>query len=364
MKIFASRRRRVGWAVGGLLLTLAIAAQVVYSTGIYASWRDQRSLDAACDGTLAQGGLDAALNSSHTRARTDDDSDYLAACLFNRPDTGEHGGALEIRLRWSDRSAASEVLAPFGRNTNGVKGQAAPLGNGWPGFVRYDGYAQVVVALDCRNDADRALVAYGDLVRWPEDAREKGPVLTGLGRVTTETAQQAAAKYGCRATGGRQLTQVKLPSSASGSAAPAPLARAEGSCVALRGLAGQASRAGTPAAAGYPTDTRTPQVNCFLLTAAGKPGYGLYGYYGAMAKDFRSTGSAVPGDDRVTATAHCPGSAQEAVFVLYRLYDGDTGDPPVRHYSASFARSALKAFADHEAGQRGCTGVRLNPVPV
>ncbi|MGW4563135.1 hypothetical protein ACWEN3_12235 [Streptomyces sp. NPDC004561] len=55
---------------------------------------------------------------------------------------------------------------------------------------------------------------------------------------------------------------------------------------------------------------------------------------------------------------HVPRSAQQAVFVLYHLYDRDTDSYPVPHYSASFARSALKAFAEHEAQRRGCTDVR------
>ncbi|MGF1235800.1 hypothetical protein ACQSME_00875 [Streptomyces sp. 2-6] len=361
MKIFASRRRRlVGWSVGGVLLALYLVAQALYSTGVYADWRDRRSLDSACGGSLAQGGLEDALNSSHVRARAVGDSE--SACLINRPDTDRHGGALELTLRWSDQSAPSEALVPFGRNANGVQGQAAPLGGGWPGFVRYDGTAQVVVALDCRNDRNRALVAYGDLVQWPKDARTRESVLTGLGRVTTETARKAAAEHGCSAQAGERLTRVSLPSANAGTAAR-PLAQAQGSCVALRGLAGQASDAGTPGVLEYPADAHTPQVNCYLLTPAGKPGYGLYAYYGAVAEDFRSVASAPRGDDYASATATCPQSDQEAVFVLYRLYDRDTDGYPVRHYSASFAGSALKAFADHEAKQRGCARVRMATTP-
>ncbi|MCH0567050.1 hypothetical protein [Streptomyces sp. MUM 2J] len=357
MKIFASRRSRVAWALGSVLSALGIAAFVLYSTGAYASWRDQRSLDSACDGTLAQGGLDAALNSSHQRARADD-PDYLASCLVNRPDTGRHGGALTIRLRWSNQSATLATLAPLGQNANGVKGQAAPLGSGWPGVIRYDGTAQVVVALECQNAKDKALLAYGDLIRWPEDAKETGPVLTGLGRVTTETAQKAAAKYGCRAKGGTRLTHVSPPVPAR-DMVPQSLSTARGSCAALVGLAGRAAEAGTPDAVEYPADRDTPQVNCYLFTPDRKPGYGLYAYYGALAKDFQSSGFTEHADDYVWATAQCPGSAQDAVFVLYRLYDRETGSYPVAHYSGRFARSALKAFADHEAKLRGCTGVHV-----
>ncbi|MFG2607374.1 hypothetical protein ACGFT2_28095 [Streptomyces sp. NPDC048514] len=44
--------------------------------------------------------------------------------------------------------------------------------------------------------------------------------------------------------------------------------------------------------------------------------------------------------------------------MLYHLYDRDTDSYPGPHCSASFARSALKASAGHEAQQRGCTDVR------
>ncbi|MFR9798683.1 hypothetical protein ACL02U_22720 [Streptomyces sp. MS06] len=340
---------------------MGIAALTLYSTGAYASWRDQRSLDSACDGTLAQGGLDAALNSTHARARADD-PDYLASCLINRPDTRQHGGALQIRLRWSNQSATLAALAPFGQNANGVKGQAAPLGSGWPGVIRYDGTAQVVVALDCQNAKGKALLAYGDLIRWPEDAEATGPVLTGLGRVTTETAQKAADKYGCLAKGGTRLTHVSEPTPPR-SMAPRSLATAQGSCTGLRGIAGQAAEAGVPDAVAYPEDTDTPQVNCYLFTPDKKPGYGLYAYYGALAKDFQSSDSLEHTDDYASATAHCPRSAQEAVFVLYRLYDRETDSYPVTHYSDQFARAALKTFAAHEAKLRGCTGVHLASSP-
>ncbi|MCE0447512.1 hypothetical protein LT493_35300 [Streptomyces tricolor] len=60
-----------------------------------------------------------------------------------------------------------------------------------------------MVALDCLNQKDKALVAYGDLYGAAD-----GTALTGLGRVTTETARAAAGKYGCRARAGKPLTQV------------------------------------------------------------------------------------------------------------------------------------------------------------
>ncbi|MFH9961574.1 hypothetical protein ACH4PR_09350 [Streptomyces mirabilis] len=364
-----SRLRRIhaGWYVGAFVLVLGVVAQVLYSTGAYDSWRNGRSLDQACDGTLAQGGLDAALGSSNLRVGSlDSDGDYLAQCSVQTTKSGARGGALQVRLRWSGATAPSGSLVRYSQDYEGVRGQAAPLGNGWPGIVRHDDAWQVMVAIDCQNEKSKALVAYGDLY-----ASSGGPALTGLGRVVTESAQKAAAKYGCRARAGKQLTQVSAPTLGKPRTVK-PLAQAQGSCTALREPASTAAESGTPLIMEYPADTQAPQVNCYLVTPAKKPGYGLYAYYGAVAKDFLASegrnlkegyGPTHKDNDYSWATAKCPQSTQPAVFVLYRLYDRDTDTYPVRHYSAQFAASAVKAFADHEAKQRGCTDVQMASQP-
>ncbi|MFE1312361.1 hypothetical protein [Streptomyces sp. NPDC058755] len=325
-------------------------ALALYGSGAYDSWRDGRSLDEACDGTLAQGGLASAMGSSHLRAEQDDGGSSLAQCFVKTARSGT-GRAVQITLRWSTAGPPSDTLVWYNADYNGVRAQAAPLGNGWSGVVRYDGTWQIMVALDCVNQKNKALVAYGDLF-----GASNGTALTGLGRVTSETAQKAAEKYGCQAEAGRRLTSVSTALLGKPGTAK-PLGQAQGSCVALRGTT--APQNSTPEIMEYPADTDAPQTNCYLVTKAQKPGYGLYAYYGAAAKDFESVGFTHPDDDYAWATATCPRSTQKAVFVIYRLYDRDTDTFPVAHYSNSFARSALKAFADHEAKQRGCTGVRL-----
>ncbi|MEV0266283.1 hypothetical protein AB0I49_33750 [Streptomyces sp. NPDC050617] len=335
---------------------------MLYSTGTFEQWQDDHSLDRACDGTLAQGGLREALHASNLRAGGEGDSGYLTTCRVHNSDTG-----LELKLRWSTSAPPSTSLTWYKEDYNGVKGQAAPLGNGWPGVTRYDGgTSQVMVALDCVNQKNKALVAYGDF-----SGRSKDTTLTGLGRVTTETAQKAAAKYGCQVKAGEQLTDVSATRLGTPETSK-PLKQAQGSCTALRGLAPEAAEGGVPEAMEYPADAQTPQVNCYLATPEKKPGYGLFAYYGASAKDFLAS----EGDrlkkgydftrgerDYAWATAQCPQSAQPAVFALYRLYDRDSDTYPISHYSAKFAESALKTFADHEAKTRGCSDVRMAPAP-
>ncbi|WP_208033767.1 hypothetical protein [Streptomyces cyanogenus] len=337
-----------GWYAGVAVLVLGLVAAVLYGSGAYDSWRDGRSLDEACDGTLAQDGLAEALGSSHLRAERGDRG-VLAGC-FVKTSPGS-GRAVRITLRWSTEDAPSGSLVWYDSGWNGVRAQAAPLGNGWPGVVRYDGTWQIMVVLDCAKQKDKALVAYGDLY-----GSSGGTAVTGLGRVTTETARNAAGKYGCEAKAGQPLTRVSTARVGKPGTAK-PLGRAQGSCVALRDTS--VARSGTPWIMEYPADPGAPQTNCYLVTDAKKPGYGLYAYYGAAAKDFESTGFGGLDHDSVVATAPCPRAGHEAVFAVYRLYDPDTRSEPVAHYSAPFARSALKAFAEHEAHQHGCGDVRI-----
>jgi hypothetical protein len=358
----AFRRIHAGWYGLALVLSLGIVALVLYSTGTFDQWSDDRSLDQACDGTLAQGGLDAALRSSDISADSEGDSDYLAACRVRNAERGAQAGAVELKLRWSSAAPAPGELSWYNEDYNGVRAQVAPLGNGWSGLARRQGTWQVMVALDCVNEKQKTLVAYGDLTGTSNDA-----TLTGLARVTSETAQKAAEKHGCRVKSGKLITDAStsrlgMPDTAK------PLAKAQGSCTALRKLASTAARNGTPEAMEYPADAHTPQVNCYLVTADKKPGYGLYAYYGAAAKDFLTSegdklkkgyGPTHSDKDYAWATAQCPQSAQPAVFVLYRLLDGDSDTHPIAHYSAEFATSALNAFADHEAQARGCSDVHM-----
>lgn len=363
-----SRLRRISarWYAPALVLALGIVACALYSTGTFDQWKDDRSLDHACDGTLAQGGLRAALHSSHLSAGSEGDSEYLASCSVRNAETGPQRSSLDVRLRWSGAAPPSADLSWYNEDYNGVRGQAAPLGYGWSGIARYQGGWQVMVALDCRNQKDKALVAYGDLRGEPNSA-----TLAGLGQVTTETAQKAAEKHGCQVKAGKRLTSVSLSRLGTPDTAK-PLKQAQGSCASLRQLAPTAAGNGVPEIMEYPADGQTPQVNCYLATPEKKPGYGLYAYYGGAAKDFlrsegddlkKGRGPTYSDNEYAWATARCPKSAQPAVFVLYHLYDRDTDTSPVAHHSAQFAASALKAFAGHEASLRGCSDVQMASRP-
>ncbi|GAA2452441.1 hypothetical protein ACFPFX_13540 [Streptomyces mauvecolor] len=370
-KISRLRRIHPGWYAGTFIAVLAIVAQVLYSTGIYDSWRNSRSVDQACGGILAQGELATALDSSELRAKPLDlDDGYLAHCLVLRADSGRNG-SLEMSLRWSTTKPSSLEAFPSSSDLdNGTMGQVAPLGGGWSGIVRNDGSAAVQVALDCRNDRSKALVAYGSFAAPGFAPSKSAAALTGLGRVTTETARKTAAKYGCEASGGEKLTTVSSPPYGARPNPAKPLGQSTGSCAALRTLAPMAAQHDVPQAMEYPADAQAPQVNCYLATPSTKPGYGLYAFYGTSAKMFRAGATrwlTSPGEDRTyaSAIAKCPQSTEPAAFVITHLLEvhGNDITYPAPHYSPDFANTALKAFADHEAKQRGCTDVRMTAEP-
>ncbi|MFE9372160.1 hypothetical protein ACFYM2_20665 [Streptomyces sp. NPDC006711] len=368
------RRIHPGWYAGAFVAVLAIAAQVVYSTGLYGSWRDSRSVDRACGGNVARPELATALESSHLRARSLElDDGYLAHCLVLRADSARNG-SLEMSLRWSSTGPAPLEAFPSDI-TNGFKGAASPLGKGWPGIARSGDGGAVQVALDCRNDRGKALIAHGRFAPPGFAPSRSTAALTGLGQVTAETARKAAEKYGCRTSGGGKLSDVSAPPVGAGSYRAKPLGQSQGSCAALRDLAPTATPSGTPLAVEFPADTRAPQVNCYLATASQKPGYGLFAFYGATAKEFRTSAAArslkrLEGDlaedkDSVWATAQCPQSAEPASFLLTRLQEvtASAVTYPAPRSSPDFANTALKAFADGEAKQRGCTDVRMTTQP-
>ncbi|MEU1013018.1 hypothetical protein [Streptomyces sp. NPDC005890] len=147
------RSIHANWYAGVAVLVLGLVAAVLYGSGAYDAWRDGRSLDRACDGTLAQDGLAAALGSSDLKAEKGDAGALAGCTVMTSPGRGR---AVRITLRWSTEDAPSGSLVWYDSDYHGVRAQAAPLGNGWSGVVRYDGTWQIMVVLDCAPEGQGA----------------------------------------------------------------------------------------------------------------------------------------------------------------------------------------------------------------
>ena len=86
-----SRQVRAGWYAGACLLVLALVGAVLHGSGAFGSGGGEQSLDLACGGSLAQGGLSEALHASDFRAEEEGDGDYLAACRVRTQESGPQG---------------------------------------------------------------------------------------------------------------------------------------------------------------------------------------------------------------------------------------------------------------------------------
>lgn len=345
---------------------LAVIAGILYATGIYDRWRDTLSLGDACAGTLADGDdLSSSLGSDNNRASEEGSADggELTSCrVVNRDGDNDK---LTVDIRWSKdagRSQAVEVplpLPPTGRNP------VAPLKHGWPGVISQDGStARVTLAMRCRNRSDSLLV---DSLLHRAEKTNTEKARSAFARFTTAAATRAADHYGCDAEGGSRIADV--PSDGL-STHPTPLAKAKGTCRALRPYAARAAAADVPMALETPTADDAPMEDCFLGPSDQdeSPGYrfvALYGPYSTMMRSepgeesVHSDSGTSQENHRAWATAQCPGSPDRARFIVWGVADSDVFDTPVSKSSTDFEADTVTAFAKESAQRHGCTDLRL-----
>ena len=68
-KRMSSTGKKVGIALGGILVCLLLVAGVLYATGTLQGWRDSRELSRACEGSLAAQQVRDALGSDDVGAQ-------------------------------------------------------------------------------------------------------------------------------------------------------------------------------------------------------------------------------------------------------------------------------------------------------
>ncbi|MFF3321453.1 hypothetical protein [Streptomyces sp. NPDC002889] len=346
-----------------LVSCLALIAGVLHFTGVFGDWRDRMSLDRACRGTLARSGLVEALDGERVAEVGSSDeesgsgSGALTRCAVTSRDSHD---SLRVDVRWGS-DADGQALPLRRADMAGVMGRAAPLGGDWPGAFSLGGDGpQVSVALACRNRKDESLLVSSLLSggRGDDGARRAAQA-----RLTTATAVKAAEEFDCEASAGKETADA--PDDPLGK--PVPLGRANGTCAALRPSAAEARKAGVPGAMESVAQKNASLTDCFLATPGGEPGYRLSAAYGPLAKAFRELApprlrgeaGAGEGTSYAWATARCPGSAERAVFTLWRVHDPQKNSFAVKKGSASFESAALKAFAGQSAAAQGCSDLRL-----
>ncbi|BBC94231.1 hypothetical protein SRO_3055 [Streptomyces rochei] len=110
-----TRQVHAGWYAGACLLVLALVGAVLYGGGAFGSGGGEESLDRACGGSLAQGGLSEALHASDFSAEEDGDGDYLAACRVRAQESGpvSSGTRAAPTRSWPHWTASTRRTRPW-----------------------------------------------------------------------------------------------------------------------------------------------------------------------------------------------------------------------------------------------------------
>ncbi|MDX3225399.1 hypothetical protein [Streptomyces sp. ME19-01-6] len=364
--------RRRAWGLAAVTVALAaLAGTVVWLAG-----SDDRALDEACDGVLADDEVRAVLGDGEISVsnRTTGTFDVKAK------GDGDRANTLAVRCEvTADGKGSVRVTiagAPRPRTLYGIAGTytpvperdtlAVPLGHGWSGVfgtdnVRQDdnedGEGTTAVLLDCAKGGTSLLITVEtELSGVSLDDPAARPDFV---RTATATAKAANDHWGCGARLGEPVRTVGLPVNED---EYEPLLGAKGTC------------AGVPTAARSAVSTaretardRAPSEACALGARDGSPRYRLDAYYGPYAEQTRAEYAAdgvtqdgpTPADEpsgrlgqsAYWASASCPDGAEDALFLVRA--DG-TEDDTRRKPDLAYERAALKAFAERSARSHGC----------
>ncbi|MER8045290.1 hypothetical protein [Streptomyces sp. NPDC094032] len=351
------RRRRslkpvAGLAAGAVLVT----GGLFWLSGGWDTWRHDRALDSACDGTLAAGAVRELVGGAEVTAgiRRDRAGSWWQ-CRVTEVDEDDEDddGRIDLRVTVSDtRNRRVDIDAS---RTD------APFGNGWTGGFAYDpdrangdeGDATATLLLDCggKRGAGFAAEARARTDRLDFGRPETRARLTA---VLTGTATAYARSTGCEVTAGTPVPDVGV------STTPLdhePFATVSGSCAGILD-APTAARWGVRTAVETAPGPK-PVEGCVLGGLRGAPLYTFTASYGAgltweKKEDLeyldRTKGDAP--DGRYVLWAACPGSTKRAAYTV--TTPTSPRGPSELTLDHPALRTALQAFADRSAKTHGC----------
>ncbi|MFH8790866.1 hypothetical protein [Streptomyces roseoverticillatus] len=307
-----TRPRRLITVFAVLVCLLLVGGGAFYFTGAYGSWRDERSLSAACKGLLSKEDARSVTRGSRIYAKQDHQFDFL----FSEDDSSgritncalkdrDARSIVAVDIHWTSKARVTTQTLQFQLQQN-IRTGTVPIGAGWPGSIASDdGQLFGIVELTCRNKQEESLLVTSRVLYLKADDENRA----GLARFTTSTAKRAAERFGCDAPMGK----------VTGSVAPdpvrnqVPLGKAAGTCAPVVALTEGVKQAGTVSAGDAPSDPHTLAEGCYLTDAHGYQLYRLTASYGTLAENVRREAGefAVTGDSGFDdKNHHGYGSAQ------------------------------------------------------
>ncbi|MGW4054325.1 hypothetical protein ACWENA_26225 [Streptomyces sp. NPDC004779] len=297
-------------------------------------------MNGACRGSLA----------------TDEAGDfYDGAELESRGHVGEWvGHDVEYCSVWARGAADGTVLrlqirpvAAHRASGAAEEADATPIGHGWNGSFTISGIPQAAVLVDCAPMAGGGLLVLGEARKDADELTERQ--LTGVARLTTETARRAAERLRCEGPLGERPDSVDVPES--GERHPA---EARETC---RGVVSSrdAEILDVTTVDEYKAG-RALTEECDVNLGGGGH-VRINAYYGASARqemylDDRYPGSVV---GIVTRTQSCPGGLGTAYFKVTPPKQAN-GDPARLGAPQSKALDdLLAAFTEDSGARHGCS---------
>ncbi|MEU8549633.1 hypothetical protein AB0C81_22030 [Streptomyces roseoverticillatus] len=344
---------------------LFVAGGAFYFSGGYESWRDERSLNAACEGLLSKEDARSVSGGSRVYARQDHQFDYLfsgdhapiANCVLKDRDARS---ILAVDIHWGSKAQTATRTLQFQLQQNTRTG-AVPIGAGWPGSIASDDdHPFGIVELTCRNKQNESLLVTSQVLYLKADDENRA----GLARFTASTAKNAAEKLGCDAAVGRTTSSV-APDPARNRV---PLDKVTGTCAPVVALGEAVRRAGATSVGDAPSDPHTLAEGCYLNDARGRQLYRMTASYGSLAENVRrESGEFDVTDDsgfdekahRGYGSAQCGDSPKRSFYTLKPIMVSLAEGLAVKNPDPQFERAALKAFAEQSAKTHGCRDLKL-----
>ncbi|MFF7729582.1 hypothetical protein [Streptomyces sp. NPDC008001] len=361
-----TRPRRLITVFAVLVCLLFVAGGTFYLSGGYESWRDERSLKAACKGLLSKEDARSVSAGSRVYAMQDhqfgflfpEDHADITNCVLK--DRDAHS-VLAVDIHWNSKARTATRTLQYQLQQDTRTG-IVPIGAGWPGSIAADDDQLFgIVELTCRNKQNEGLLVTSQALYIKADDESRA----GLARFTTSTAKNAAEKFGCDAPVGRAVTSSVAPDPVRHRV---PLDKATGVCAPVVALSEGVRRAGATSAGDAPSDPHTLAEGCYLNDAHGYQLYRLTASYGSLAENVRRAAREFDVTDdsgfdekahRGYGSAQCADSSTRSFYTLKPIMVGPGKGLTVKNPDPQFERAALKAFAEHSAKTHGCHDLKL-----
>lgn len=341
MRWIRGRRAWLPCAVAGGVVTALTAGGLIWGFGPWGHGAGQDPAD-TCRGALAAGEAAKFFRGAELefRGNTGQWMDYETERCTAQVRGQESG---DVRLELTLRPSAAHRSSHAAEETS-----AAPIGHGWNGSIQPSYFPQAAVLVDCASVPGDGLLVLADVSGT--DIKNLSPEQAlALARFTTESARNAAERFGCEGALGKRPSTVDRTERQE-----RPVAEAGGTCggvVSDRDTARLRLTTASEMPAG-----RALTEECSLELPTKNHSIRLTAYYGPSAQQEMYLDKRYPGSVKgaIMRSHPCKGALDTAYFKFEELPLQEAGKDVRRTVRSEDGRRLLTAFTTASAARHGC----------